>query len=153
MVTKLFTAVRPHVSVFGQKDYQQAAVIVRLERDLNLGIRVVVAPTVREADGLAMSSRNVNLTPQERARAPVLHQALCWGRDRILAGEGDPTALTEEIRRRIGAALTERIDYVEVVDPQTLRRVERIAGPVVMALAVRVGRVRLIDNLLVEPGP
>ncbi|MEW6755809.1 MAG: pantoate--beta-alanine ligase [Candidatus Latescibacterota bacterium] len=151
VVTKLFTAVRPHVAVFGQKDYQQAAVIRRLERDLNLGIRIAVSPTVREADGLAMSSRNVNLTAEERARAPVLFAALSWAREQILAGQRETAPLATRIRQQIQAGLTERIDYVEVADAETLAPVRRIAGRAVIALAVRVGRVRLIDNVVVEP--
>jgi pantoate--beta-alanine ligase len=150
VVAKLFAAVQPHLAVFGQKDYQQSAVIRRLVRDLNLGIRIVVAPTVREADGLAMSSRNIHLDPRERQRAPVLYQSLCQAREAILAGERDADALIARMRARIAAALTDRIDYIAAVDPDTLEPVARIQGPVVLALAVRLPKVRLIDNLLVD---
>ncbi|MBT4500745.1 MAG: pantoate--beta-alanine ligase [Gemmatimonadetes bacterium] len=150
VVTKLFTATRPDVAVFGQKDYQQSAVIRRMVRDLNLGIDIVVAPTVREADGLAMSSRNINLTAQERERAPLLYQFLSQTREAILAGEQDAENLIERMRLRIAAELTDRIDYIAIVDPDSLKSVAHIRGPVVVALAVRLGKVRLIDNILIE---
>jgi len=151
VVTKLFTAVRPHLAVFGQKDYQQSAVIRRLVRDLNMGIAIVVAPTVREADGLAMSSRNLNLSEAERRRAPGLYQTLCQARESIQAGERDAGRIVARMRERIGRELTDRIDYIEVVDPDTLEPVAQIESAVVIALAVRLAKARLIDNVLVEP--
>lgn len=150
VVAKLFTAVRPQLAVFGQKDYQQSAVIRRMVRDLNMGIDIVVAPTVREPDGLAMSSRNINLTPRERQRAPVLYQALRQTRDAIRAGEQDAARLIDRMRERIGRELTEKIDYIAIADPDSLEPVERLTSPVVIALAVRLSRVRLIDNILVD---
>jgi pantoate--beta-alanine ligase len=151
VVTKLFNATRPHLAVFGRKDYQQAAVIRRMVRDLDMGIEILLAPTVREPDGLAMSSRNVNLTAGERRRAPALFGALSEARQRIEAGETDAGALVADIRRRIAVELSERIDYVEIVDPETLERAETVAGPVVALAAVRVGKVRLIDNVEAAP--
>jgi len=151
VVTKLFTAVRPHLAVFGQKDYQQSAVIRRLVRDLNMGIAIVVAPTVREADGLAMSSRNLNLSEAERRRAPGLYQTLCQARESIQAGERDAGRIVARMRERIGRELTDRIDYIEVVDPDTLEPVAQIESAVVIALAVRLAKARLIDNVLAEP--
>jgi pantoate--beta-alanine ligase len=151
VVAKLFTAVKPHVAVFGQKDYQQAVVIGRLVRDLNLDVRITVAPTVREPDGLAMSSRNVNLTPDERGRAPVLYRALLEGRQMIESGERDAGTVVARVRSLIEGELTRDIDYVSVVHPHTLKEVSRITGPVVIALAVRLSGVRLIDNIEAAP--
>ena len=151
VVTKLFTAVMPHVAVFGQKDYQQSAVIRRMVRDLNMGIRIVVAPTVREEDGLAMSSRNVNLNDDERCRAPVLYQALCQAQNAIQAGDKNASAIISRMRQQIESELTDRIDYIAVVDPDSLEPVEQIESRIVIALAVRLPQVRLIDNITVEP--
>ncbi len=151
VVTKLFTAVKPHLAVFGQKDYQQAAVIGRLVRDLNLDLRVEVAPTVREADGLAMSSRNVLLSAEERQRASALYEALTMGRERIEQGERDASRIIAEMRAHIERTLNPRIDYIAIVHPATLEEVAHIAGPVVIALAVRLSNVRLIDNITAAP--
>ena len=151
VVTKLFTAVKPHLAVFGQKDYQQAAVIGRLVRDLNLDLRVEVAPTVREADGLAMSSRNVLLSAEERPRASALYEALTMGRYRIEQGERDASRIIAAMRAHIERTLTPRIDYIAMVQPATLEEVAHIAGPVVLALAVRLSNVRLIDNITAAP--
>ena len=150
VVAKLFTSVRPQLAVFGQKDYQQSAVIRRMVRDLNMGIEIVVAPTVRESDGLAMSSRNINLTPEERYRVPVLYQALRQARDAIRSGEQDAALLVDRMRERISRQLTDKIDYIAVVDPDSLESVARISGSVVIALAVHLSRVRLIDNIRVD---
>jgi len=151
VVTKLFTAVKPHLAVFGQKDYQQAAVIGRLVRDLNLDLRVEVAPTVREADGLAMSSRNILLSAEERQRASALYEALTMGRERIEQGERDASRIIAEMRAHIERVLNPRIDYIAIVQPATLEEVAHIAGPVVIALAVRLSNVRLIDNITAAP--
>lgn len=151
VVTKLFTAVKPHLAVFGQKDYQQSAVIRRLVRDLNLDLRIAVAPTVREEDGLAMSSRNINLNEDERNRAPALYQALECGRRKVEAGERDAGRIVAALHERIASQLTPQIDYISIVHPDTLEEVGTIAGPVVIALAVRLSRVRLIDNVEATP--
>jgi len=150
VVAKLFTATRPDIAVFGQKDYQQSAVIRRMVRDLNLGIGIVVAPTVREQDGLAMSSRNINLTAQEREQAPLLYQLLSQTRQAVLAGEQDAEHLIERIRQQIAAQLTDRIDYIAIVDPDNLEPIAQIRKSVVVALAVRLSKVRLIDNISIE---
>lgn len=150
-VTKLFTAVKPHLAVFGQKDYQQAAVIGRLVRDLNLDLRVEVAPTVREADGLAMSSRNVLLSAEQRQGASALYKALTMGRERIEQGERDASQITAEMRAHIERALDASIDYISIAHPDTLEEVNHITGPVVIALAVRLSNVRLIDNIAAAP--
>ena len=151
VVTKLFTAVKPHQAVFGQKDYQQAAVIRRLVRDLNLDLRIEVAPTVREADGLAMSSRNVLLSTEDRQRAPALYEALSMGRERIEQGERDANQIIAEMRAHIESTLDASIDYISIAHPDTLEEVAHITSPVVIALAVRLSNVRLIDNIVASP--
>jgi pantoate--beta-alanine ligase len=149
VVAKLFNIVQPDAAYFGRKDAQQLGVIRRMVRDLDMPVEIVGCPTVREPDGLAISSRNEYLSVAEREQAASLYGALCAARDRIGAGERDPKALTGEMRRIIGAAGPARIDYVEVVDPETMQPVERVSGPVLIALAVRIGRTRLIDNMTV----
>jgi len=150
IVAKLFHIVKPHRAYFGQKDYQQACVITRMVRDLDMDIEVVVLPTVREPDGLAMSSRNVNLTPGERRQAPVLYQALGWAADRVKRGERDARRLSEGMRRMIQEGTTATIDYVALCDPGSLEPLETVEGPAVALLAARFSKVRLIDNLLID---
>ena len=151
VVSKLFTATKPHLAVFGHKDYQQSAVIRRLVRDLNLDLRIEVAPTMREADGLAMSSRNVNLTEDERRRVPALYQALEMAKRYIERGERDTQRIIGEMRRYIEKEVGGDIEYISIVHPDTLEDLSQIAGPVVIALAVRLANVRLIDNISAEP--
>ena len=148
IVTKLFNLVRPHRAYFGQKDYQQSAVVRRLVDDLNLDVEIVISPTIREADGLAMSSRNVRLTPEERQAACVLYASLRLAEERVGAGEQDAKAILDEMRVMIEAESLARIDYVTLCDPETLKPLDRIEGPILTALAVRFGKTRLIDNLL-----
>lgn len=150
IVAKLFHIVKPHRAYFGQKDYQQACVITRMVRDLDMDIEVVVLPTVREPDGLAMSSRNVNLTPGERRQAPVLYQALGWAADQVRRGERDARRLLEGMRRMIQEGTTATIDYVALCDPGSLEPLETVQGPAVALLAARFSKVRLIDNLLID---
>jgi len=150
IVAKLFHVVKPHRAYFGQKDYQQACVIIRMVRDLDMDIEVVVLPTVREPDGLAMSSRNVNLTPGERRQAPVLYQALRWAADQVRRGERDARGLAEGMRRMIQQGTTATIDYVAVCHPGSLEPLETVAGPAVALLAVRFSKARLIDNLVID---
>ena len=150
IVAKLFHVVKPHRAYFGQKDYQQACVIIRMVRDLDMDIEVVVLPTVREPDGLAMSSRNVNLTPGERRQAPVLYQALGWAADQVRRGERDARGLAEGMRRMIQQGTTATIDYVAVCHPGSLEPLETVAGPAVALLAVRFSKARLIDNLMID---
>ena len=147
VVLKLVHAVEPDVLWLGQKDAQQCVVLERMLRDLDLPVRVHRGPTVREKDGLALSSRNVYLTPAERAQAPVLYQALTRARDAAKAGERDPVALRERIVRHVVSAPLARLDYVEVVSPHTLARVDRVEGDVLLVIACRFGAARLIDNL------
>lgn len=145
VVAKLFNLALPDVAVFGQKDYQQAAVIRRLARDLNFPVEVVVAPIVREPDGLAMSSRNVYLSPEERRNALGLSRALLGAAEAVAAGPRP----AEEVRRQMAGVLERhalRIDYVEVVDPDTLAPVAQAARGSVALIAVYCGKTRLIDN-------
>jgi pantoate--beta-alanine ligase len=151
VVTKLFNIVQPDRAYFGQKDAQQLAVIRRMTRDLNFPIEIVGCPTVREPDGLAMSSRNLLLSPDERRRAPALYRALCAARDRILRGERDSQVILAEMHGILATINPTRVDYVSIVDADSLQPVARIDRPVLIALAVRLGATRLIDNVLVDP--
>jgi len=148
--TKLFAACRPHRAYFGQKDYQQSLVIRRLVADLNLGFEIVVLPTVREADGLALSSRNVLLGPEERRQAVVLSQALGAAQAAVKAGERDAEKLRGEIEARIRGVPLATVDYVAVCDSDTLDPLTQISGPAVALVAVRFGAVRLIDNVRLD---
>jgi pantoate--beta-alanine ligase len=149
VVTKLLTLVRPTAAFFGQKDFQQAALIRRLVEDLNLGARVIVYPTVREADGLALSSRNEYLTPAQRRAAPVLFQALKAGRALIRDGGRSGVQIQQAMRKVVAVQPMARLDYLAVCDPDTLEPLARIRDRVVLLGAIRIGRIRLIDNLLV----
>ncbi|BDG60514.1 pantothenate synthetase [Caldinitratiruptor microaerophilus] len=150
VVLKLFNIVQPDVAYFGEKDAQQLAIIRRMVRDLNVPVEIVGVPTVRAADGLALSSRNAYLGPEERAAAPVLYRALQLARDRILAGERDPGRVKAAMRECIAAEPQVRIDYVEIVDAGSLQPVERIEGRVLVAVAAFAGPSRLIDNVTVD---
>ena len=145
VVAKLFNMVSPDVAYFGQKDAQQAIVIRRLVRDLDMPVAIEVCPTIREADGLALSSRNVHLSPADRARATALHRALSAARDAVSAGERDPRAAREAALAELAQAEIEP-DYVELVSADTLSPVSRIDADVLAVLAARVGDTRLIDN-------
>ena len=150
VVTMLFNIVKPHLAVFGQKDAQQAIVIRRMIRDLKQNLEIVIVPTVREHDGLAMSSRNEYLTPKERAEAPVLFRALEWARSQIGAGERSTKNLIQGMTRMIEAGERAEIDYISIVDAAQLRSLEQLEGDVLIALAVTFGRARIIDNLLIR---
>jgi pantoate--beta-alanine ligase len=149
VVTKLLTLVRPTAAFFGQKDFQQAVLIRRLVEDLNLGARVIVYPTVREADGLALSSRNEYLTPAQRRAAPVLFQSLKAGRAAVRNGVLSGSKIRQIMRTALSAEPMVRLDYLAACDPDTLEPLMRIRDRVVLLGAIRVGRIRLIDNLLV----
>jgi len=150
VVTQLLALVRPAAAFFGQKDFQQTAVIRRLVEDLNLDARVIVYPTVREADGLALSSRNEYLTPAQRRAAPVLFQALKAGRAAIRAGVRSGTRIQQTMRKIVAVEPMARLDYLAVCDPDTLEPLARIRDRAVLLGAIRIGRIRLIDNLLVK---
>jgi pantoate--beta-alanine ligase len=150
VVTKLFNMVQPDVAFFGQKDAQQALLIRRLVRDLDMPIRVEVCPTVREGDGLAMSSRNVLLAPSDRERAPTLHRALVAVERAVAAGVHDPDeALATGTRVLSEAGIVP--EYFAAVSTDTLAPVRRITGETLVAIAARFGAIRLIDNVLVRP--
>jgi pantoate--beta-alanine ligase len=154
VVAKLLNMVGPDYAYFGQKDYQQAAVIQCMVADLNMPLQVVVCPTVREADGLAMSSRNAYLSPAERRAALALVGALRLAEERIQAGERQGKALETILRAYIAGQPHTRIDYVAVCDPHTLLGVDLLPEKVLIALAVYIGRTRLIDNaVLAVPRP
>jgi pantoate--beta-alanine ligase len=146
VVSILFALVGAEHAYFGQKDAQQVMVIRRMARDLALPTAVIACPTVRESDGLALSSRNVHLTPAERAAAPVLHQALMAARDAHAAGERSADALRRLMRTIIDGEPLAAIDYVSVADGTSLAELERVDAPALLSLAVRFGGTRLIDN-------
>ncbi len=148
VVAKLFNMVGPDRAYFGQKDYQQATVIERMVRDLNMPLTVVVCPIVRESDGVAMSSRNAYLSPAERLAAQVLSRAFHVAESRIADGERQAQPLKAALYEVIASEPLARIDYVAVCDPQTLAPVEVLPETVLVALAVHFGRTRLIDNAL-----
>jgi pantoate--beta-alanine ligase len=151
VVTKLFHIVQPDIAIFGEKDYQQLMVIRRMVQDLDFGIEIVGGPTVREPDGLAMSSRNAYLTPAQRPAALSLYQTLQAAAAQVAAGEQDAARVVAAARERIGAFPETAVDYIAIVDPETLADVAVIDRPVRMALAVWVGKTRLIDNLSLSP--
>jgi pantoate--beta-alanine ligase len=146
--TKLFTACRPHRAYFGQKDYQQTLVMRRLVADLDLGLELVVLPTVREADGLALSSRNVLLTREAREQAVTISRALTAAQAAVNGGERDAERLRATIEAQIRTAPLAEIEYVAVCDPDTLASLTRLAPRGVALVAARFGPVRLIDNIL-----
>lgn len=150
IVTKLFGIVRPDIAVFGQKDFQQAALVRRLIEDLNLGVKLIVHPTVRGRDGLALSSRNVYLSETDRILAPILYKSLQAGAEAIkegmTSGRKVQSVMTQVLRKEPAAAL----DYLAVCDPETLAPVEFVHDQAVLLGAIRIGTVRLIDNLLVR---
>ncbi len=151
VVAKLFNIVKPHWAMFGEKDFQQLRAIQRMVRDLNFDLEIVPMPTVREADGLAMSSRNAYLSADERRRALSLSAALEAARREFAAGARDPRALVRAACAVLGATPGIRIEYIEAVDSESLKRVERIERPVVVAIAAHVGKTRLIDNAVFAP--
>mgnify|MGYP001570543070 FL=1 len=153
VVTKLFGIVRPQVALFGQKDFQQSALVQQLVKDLNLGVEVVAHPTVRETDGLAMSSRNVYLSQEDRKRAVTLCKSLQAGAEAIRRGVTDGTAIQEVMVQVIKGEPAMTVDYLAVCDPTTLEPLSTVARKAVLLGAVRIGAVRLIDNILVSAKP
>jgi len=150
VVAKLFNIVNPHRAYFGQKDFQQTLVIKKLVRELNINIEIVVCPTMREPDGLAMSSRNSYLNPDERKAATVLYKALKRGEGLILKGQYNASRIKTEMEHLLKTEPMAKIEYISVVDPESLEEVDEIKASVVLALAVKIGRVRLIDNMIVN---
>jgi pantoate--beta-alanine ligase len=151
VVLKLFQIIQPHVAFFGEKDYQQLAVVRRMVRDLNVPVEVTGVETVREPDGLAISSRNRRLGPSERTVAPVLYQALLAARQSVASGERKAPAIKEAAEQVLHGAPEVRLEYFELVDPDDIQPVSLVTTPVRAALAAWVGEVRLIDNLLLQP--
>ena len=147
VVTKLFNIVQPDRAYFGQKDAQQCAVVRRMVRDLNQPVQIVTGATLREADGLAMSSRNVNLTPEQRQVAPVVYRALSEARRAFDDGERRADVLRAVMRAAIAAEPSAELDYVSVADADTLAELTIVPASALALLAVRVGRTRLIDNI------
>jgi pantoate--beta-alanine ligase len=153
VVLKLFEIVQPHFAYFGRKDAQQARIISEMVRDLNLNAEMVVCPIVREADGLALSSRNAYLSGEERKASRVLHRALLAARNELAAGVRDAMQLQGVMRRIIEAEPLAVVDYAEIVSADTFEPVVRVARPCFAILAVFLGKTRLIDNLFIEPAP
>jgi len=151
VVLKLLQIVQPHFAYFGRKDAQQARIIQQMAGDLNLDTEIVVCPIVREPDGLALSSRNAFLNPEERKAATILYQALLAARQELSAGTRDSQDLQRVIRQAIAGEPLANMDYAEIVDAETFEPVIRVAKRSYIVLAVRVGKTRLIDNLLIEP--
>ena len=150
VVTKLFYIVKPHFAVFGQKDAQQTIVIERLVKDLNFEIKIIMAPTVREPDGLAMSSRNRYLSEQEREDATVLYRALQRAKNIVESGERRTNRIIATMEKMISEKATAQIDYIAAVDSQQLEPLKQLSGEVLIALAVKFGRARLIDNIILS---
>ncbi len=150
VVTKLLNLCRPDRAYFGQKDAQQLAVIKRMARDLNMGVDIVACPIVREPDGLAMSSRNVYLTPEQRAQAPSLWRSLTLAEEMVGEGEHDAAALERAVRSVVAEVYLGEVEYVSVVDADNLTPVATVSGECLVALAVRFGTTRLIDNIVVR---
>jgi pantoate--beta-alanine ligase len=150
VVAKLFNLFRPDIAIFGAKDFQQFAIITRMVRDLNFPVRLEAHPTVREPDGLAMSSRNVYLNAEEREQAPVIQKVLQRAEKKVREGRGSIPGLVEWMRSQIQLAPLAKVDYAVAVDPVNLQPVASLRPPVLLAAAVFFGNTRLIDNRLVE---
>ena len=153
VVAILFDLVGADHAYFGQKDAQQVMVIRQMARDLAIATQVIACPTIREPDGLALSSRNVHLTPDQRAAAPVLHRALLAARTRWEEGERSGEILRDAMWETLTTEPLADVDYVSVADGTTLTELDRVDGPALLSLAVRFGTTRLIDNELLEPEP
>jgi len=148
IVAKLFNIVRPTSAYFGQKDAQQALVIKKMAKDLNMNLKVVVCPTIRELDGLAMSSRNVYLNPEHRKAAPVLYKSLLVAKDLFAIGERDSAAILEQMIVTIQKEALAKIDYISIADSETLAELKKIKKSALVSMAVRFGNTRLIDNII-----
>lgn len=151
VVAKLFNIVKPHIAIFGRKDYQQLVIIRRMARDLNFDIKIVGFPTVRESDGLAMSSRNSYLTPEQRINAVSLYKSLKQSQELVESGIKDAKRIIDAAYTLINSHPETAIDYIAICDPETFADMETIDRPALMALAVNVGKTRLIDNMILNP--
>ncbi len=150
VVTKLFSIVRPHLALFGQKDYQQATLIQRLVADLNMGVAIDVKPTIREKDGLAMSSRNRYLPPDDRRAATILYRAFQAGRQAIEKGTRAAATVERIMRETVAQEPTAHIEYLALCDPESLEPLTQVERRTLLLGAIRIGKVRLIDNMLVK---
>lgn len=150
VVTKLFNILTPDKAFFGQKDAQQLAIIKRMVKDLNMNLEIVGCPIIREEDGLAKSSRNTYLSPEERQAALILSKTIFMGQKMVEEGERDVKTLLDAMKANIETEPLARIDYVEVVDGETMQKVDRIEESVLVAMAVYIGNTRLIDNFMYE---
>ena len=151
VVAKLFNLIQPDRAYFGQKDGQQTAIVRKMVKDLNFGLDIVVVPTVRDSDGLALSSRNVYLTPQQRRAAPVIYRALCAASDLWGDGVRDGNRLRGEVLAMLQQEpLLDGIDYVSVADAETLEELDCVQGRAMVSVAARLGHTRLIDNIMLE---
>jgi pantoate--beta-alanine ligase len=156
VVLKLFNIVQPHIAVFGQKDAQQAAVIRKMVNELNLDLKIVIGKTIREPDGLAMSSRNVYLNKEERKNAPILYRSLCFAKEQIERNTGDINYIRDEMTGMIRSCLyVTNIDYISFNEYGTLKNIDSLKNlsknsKIIVSLAVRIGKVRLIDNIVIK---
>lgn len=150
VLTKLFNIVQPDRAYFGQKDAQQAAIVKRMVKDFNIPVEIIACPIVREADGLAKSSRNTYLSPEERKAALCLSQAVNIGQEMVAAGEKNAAKVLEAMKGHIEKEPLAKIDYVKAVDGMTMQQVETLNAPALVAMAVYIGKTRLIDNFYVE---
>jgi len=148
VVCKLFNITRPHIAIFGQKDYQQLCIISRMVMDLNMDIQIIGVPTIREPDGLAMSSRNTYLTDEQRPSALSLKKSLDLASEMVSKGEQDTEKIIKSVRKLIMSHPFTDIDYVKICDPITLEDIDNITGEALLAVAVKVGSARLIDNCI-----
>ncbi len=150
VVTKLFNITKPHIAVFGEKDYQQLLVIKRMVADLNMDIEIISVPTVREPDGLAMSSRNSYLSPEERKSALSLKKAIDIAQQMVAKGETDTSVIKKKVEETISSYPFTKIQYVSICDPETLEELDKIEKQALLAMAVFVGNARLIDNAILK---
>lgn len=151
VVVKLFNLIQPDIAYFGQKDAQQAVIIKKMVSDLNMNVEIRVLPIVREQDGLAMSSRNKNLSPEERRSATILYKALLEAEEEIAKSEKNADKIRKKTAKMIGSEKLARLDYIEIVDTEDLNQKTTIDGPVLIAVAAWFGKTRLIDNIIVNP--
>jgi pantoate--beta-alanine ligase len=150
VVAKLFNIVKPHLALFGQKDYQQVVAIKQMVKDLNMDVEVIGMPTIRESDGLAMSSRNSYLLPKKRKEAARLYRSLIKGKELFVLGERSSATILQEVKKIIEEDKTAVIDYVKICDAHTLEDIDEIKGEAIIALAVKMGKTRLIDNITLK---
>lgn len=151
VVLKLFNIIQPDLAIFGEKDYQQYIIIKRMTEDLNLPIKILAAPIIREKDGLAVSSRNNYLNEEQRKEAPILYKSLITARDLIKKGNYEVDFLRKEMSKLIESKKNTRIDYIDFANPETLINVQKIESPTRILMAVLIGSTRIIDNMEVKP--